>query len=68
MNSDRKGIIRAVLDRGEIREETLKPFTTEKYGDDVFHFTEMKDRLPSAVRKTDSGRIWLPSGKMLLNQ
>ena len=51
MNSDRKGIIRAVLDRGEIREETLKPFTTEKYGEDVFHFTRMKDRLPKPIYK-----------------
>ena len=49
MNCDRKGMIRAVLNRAEIADEELKPFTTEHFGDDVFHFTRMKERLPKPI-------------------
>ena len=51
MNCDRKGILRAVLNREEIKDETLFPFTTEHYGEDVFHFARMKEHLPKPVYK-----------------
>ena len=51
MNCDRKGMIRAVLNRAECAEEELKPFTTDRFGDDVFHFTRMKERLPKPIYK-----------------
>ena len=51
MNCDRKGIIRAVLNRAESADEELKPFTTDCFGGDVFHFTRMKERLPKPIYK-----------------
>ena len=51
MNCDRKGMIRAVLNREELKDAELRSFTTEHYGEDVFHFTRMKDRLPKPVYK-----------------
>ena len=51
MNHDRKSMIRAVLNREECKDKDLAPFTTEHYGEDVFHFTRMKERLPKPVYK-----------------
>ena len=51
MNSDRKAIIRAVLNREETGDAPRVPFTTEHYGEDVFHFIRMKERLPKPVYK-----------------
>ena len=52
MNCDRKGAIRAVLAREELGEKELAPFTTEHYGEDVFHFSRMKECLPKPT--------WIP--------
>ena len=49
MNCDRKGAIRAVLAREELGEKELAPFTTEHYGEDVFHFSRMKECLPKPI-------------------
>ncbi len=49
MNCDRKGAIRAVLAREELGEKELVPFTTEHYGEDVFHFSRMKECLPKPI-------------------
>jgi len=51
MNCDRKDIIRAVMNRPEIGETELPPFTTDHYAEDVFHFTRMKERLPKPIYK-----------------
>ena len=51
MNCIRKSAIEAVLAREKISETELKPFTTERFGDDVFHFTRMKERLPKPIYK-----------------
>ncbi len=51
MNCDRKSILRAVLNRAEIKDEALTPFTAEHYGEDVFHFARMKERLPKPIYK-----------------
>ncbi|MBO7147345.1 MAG: glutamine synthetase III [Lentisphaeria bacterium] len=53
MNCDRKEAIKAVLARKENCSDTeLSPFTTENYGEDVFHFSRIKDHLPKPVYQT----------------
>ena len=49
MNSDRKKAIASVLAHKDSAEIELKPFTGGIYGNDVFHFERMRERLPKPV-------------------
>ena len=50
MNCDRKNAIQSVLARNEeLSGRKSAPFSIEHYGDNVFHFARMKERLPRPV-------------------
>ena len=49
MNADRKTAIEGILAREDKENIPLKPFTTENFGEDVFHCGRMKERLPKPI-------------------
>ena len=56
MNADRKTAIEGILAREDKENIPLKPFTTENFGEDVFHCGRMKERLPKPIYQKQIGR------------
>lgn len=69
MNADRKTAIEGILAREDKENIPLKPFTTENFGEDVFHCGRMKERLPKPIYQklmdtVNEGKRWTPPLRM----